>query len=265
MDIPSVRFLLPCLILYAFYWSLWLNPYVDEGADKDAEHHLSNAKAQRLLSRARQLIAEQRLEDALGPTLELYKAYPENSIYIDQLARIYNKLERWNDEAAMWEQFLVYSPIPSDGCPQIGLAYRRMEREDLAYKAFERCLSLEENSDNLMFMAHALERKGQYKTADELYGKALKRSPGYPDVIIGKARCEIRLGKAAAAKERVLKLLETRADNADALLAAGMACMRTGDYKAARQYLLRGKQVRPRDKDFRLMLARAARQSILER
>jgi len=265
MDIPSVRFLLPCLILYAFYWSLWLNPFVDESADKDAENHLSIAKAQRLLARGQELMREQRFEDALRPTLELYKAYPENSSYIDQLARIYNKLERWSDEAAMWEQYLVYAPIPSDGCPQIGLAYRRLEREDLAYKAFERCLALEENSDNLMFMGHALERKGKYKEADGLYGKALKRSPGYPDVIIGKARCEIRLGKAAVAKERVLKLLETRADNADALLAAGMACIRTGDYKAAREYLLRGKRVRPRDKDFRVMLARAARQSVLER
>jgi tetratricopeptide (TPR) repeat protein len=265
MDIPSVRFLLPCLILYLFYWSLWLNPYVDEGADKDADDHLSSAKAQRLLARGRQLMQEQRYEDALNPTLELYKAYPENSIYIDQLARIYNKLERWKEEAAMWEKYLVYSPTPVEGCPQIGLAYRRMDEEELAYKAFERCLAIEENSDNLMFMAHSLERKGKYREADELYGKALKRAPEYPDVIIGKARCEIRLGKAAVAKERVLRLLETRSDNADALLAAGMACMRTGDYKAARQYLLHGRRVRPLDKDFRVMLARAARQSALER
>lgn len=259
MDIPSVRFLLPCFVLYSAWWCLYENPFVDEGAEEEKENAISNERAQRLLARSRALFDERRFEASLAPTLQLYQAFPENGIYINQLARIYHELERWKDEAAMWEQFLVYSPMPVEACPQIGVAYRKLGNEADAYKAFERCLAIEENSDNLLFMAHALEKQGQYVKADELYGKALKRAPDYTDVVLGKARCEIRRGKAATAKERVLKVLKSLPDNADALLAAGMACLDNGEYREARSYLSRGRSVRPTDNDFRVLLAKANR------
>jgi tetratricopeptide (TPR) repeat protein len=159
----------------------------------------------------------------------------------------------------MWEQFLIYSPMPVEGCPQIGIAYRKMGNEADAYKAFERCLAIEENSDNLLFMAHALEKRGQYGKAEELYSKALLRAPDYTDVVLGKARCEVRNGKADSAKERVMKVLQHLPDNADALLAAAMACMGKGEYREAKEYLVRGRRVRPTDNDFRILLAKANR------
>lgn len=259
MDIPSVRFLLPLFVLWAYSWALFVDPWVSDGSEED-EHHLSNLKAQRLLERSRRSIEAARYAEALPPTLELYKSYPENSIYIEQLARIYHHLEQWKEEAAMWEQFLVHAPLPVEGCPQIGQAYRRLDQEEQAFRAFERCLAIEENSDNLMFLAHAWEKKGNYRKADELYGRAVKRAPDYPDVVSGKARCEVRLGRHQAALDRVRKLLERQPDNADALLAAGMASLGIGDYRAARGYLARGSKVRPQDGDFRVMLAKAARQ-----
>jgi tetratricopeptide (TPR) repeat protein len=258
MDIPSVRFLLPCFVLYSAWWCLYQNPYVEEGPD-DGTETMSNERAQRLLARSRALVEERRYAAALSPTLELYQKFPENSIYINQLARIYHELERWKEEAAMWEQFLIYSPMPVEGCPQIGIAYRKMGNEADAYKAFERCLAIEENSDNLLFMAHALEKRGQYGKAEELYSKALLRAPDYTDVVLGKARCEVRNGKADSAKERVMKVLQHLPDNADALLAAAMACMGKGEYREAKEYLVRGRRVRPTDNDFRILLAKANR------
>lgn len=259
MDIPSIRFLLPCFVLYAAWWSLYQDPYVDESAETDTENAVSNERAQRLLARSRKFVEQGRFEEALAPTLELYRAYPENGIYINQLARIYHEQQRWKDEAEMWEQFLIYSPMPVEACPQIGLAYRRLGNEAAAYKAFERCLGIEQNSDNLLFMAHALERKGQYAQAEELYGKALQYAPDYTDVVLGKARCEIRRGQPAIAKERILKVLKGMPDNPDALLAAAMACIGSGDYLEARTYLRRGRQLRPGDSDFQQLLAKASR------
>lgn len=258
MDIPAVRFLLPCFVLYAFYWCLSANPWVDEFAGKDPEHQLSNERAQNLLGRTRELIRLERYQDALKPALQLFKAYPESSIYIEQLATIHHKLQQWKEEAEMWEQFMVHAPMPVEGCPQIGVAYRKLQMEEKAAQSFERCLQIEENSDNLLFMGSVLERKGEYAKADELYGRAIKRAPEYSDVIIGKARVELRIGKAAASKKRILELLDRQPDNADALLVAGMACLKLGDASEARTHLNRGRRVRPTDADFGVMLAQVS-------
>jgi tetratricopeptide (TPR) repeat protein len=157
----------------------------------------------------------------------------------------------------------VHAPMPVEGCPQIGVAYRKLEMEDKAAQSFERCLAIEENSDNLLFMATVHERKGQYQKADELYSRAIKRAPEYTDVIIGKARVELRTGKAVAAKRRILELLDRQPDNADALLVAGMACLKLGDVGQARRHLTRGRRVRPTDSDFGVMLARAGSRRFL--
>lgn len=259
MDVPSVRFLLPCLILYFFHYAFVVNPYFDEASDEAHENRLSTVQAQKLLARSRRFMEEHRWEEAIAPTLELYRAYPENSIYIAQLARLYNLLGRFQEEAQMWEQFLIYAPLPAEGCPQIGLAYRHLHREDKAFEAFERCLALEENADNLMFMAHAHERRGNYQKAEELYRRALQRAPNYPDVIIGLARAEVFRGKPVAARDRILKLLETRPNDPDALLVAGLACFRTGEHLAAMRFLERGRKLRPQDPDFPVVLARVRR------
>jgi hypothetical protein len=56
-----------------------------------------------------------------------------------------------------------------------------------------------------------------------------------------------------------MKVLQHLPDNADALLAAAMACMGKGEYREAKEYLVRGRRVRPTDNDFRILLAKANR------
>ncbi|MBI3684673.1 MAG: tetratricopeptide repeat protein [Acidobacteria bacterium] len=261
MDIPSIRFLFPCLVLYFFYWALVVNPFMEDPTllEESQPGRLSQEETRRLLDKSLRLIEEKNYEQALGSTLQLYHAYPENSIYIHQLANLYNTLGRHEDEAAMWELFMQFAPLPVEGCPQIGLAYRKLNREPDAFKSFERCLAIEENSDNLMYMAHGLERRKEYAKAQELYERALKRAPDYTDVAIGLARVELFLGNPKKAKERILGVLERAPDNVDALLVAGLAFSRGGDATAARRYLEKGIELRPGDRDFRVALARARR------
>jgi len=180
MDIPFVRFAVPCLILYMFYWVFALNPYVDDGGDDASQ---SAARSQVLLARSKALLREGKLQEALTPTLELHKMYPENHIYVGQLAHIYMSLGRYREEAAMWEKFLQTAPLPWEGCPAIGLAYRHQGLERKAFDAFERCLKLDGgNSDSLFFHGHALERQGQFGRALEMYNRGLQVSPDYPDL-----------------------------------------------------------------------------------
>jgi tetratricopeptide (TPR) repeat protein len=257
MDIPAIRFLLPCFVLYAFYWVFALNPFIDEGPDKD-DRGISMARVQKLTRVGEEMVQKQRYSDALGVYVELHQAYPENSVYIDQLAGIYHKMGKFEQEAAMWEQFLTYAPLPADGCPQIGVAYRNLNREDDALKALQRCVALEAKSDSLLLLGIVLEGRGKYKEADDLYAKALLRAPDYTDVLIAKARCEARLGKPSTARDRMIAVLEKQPDNADALLAMGMASMKLGKISEARRYLKHGSEIRPGDRDFAMLLGRPA-------
>jgi tetratricopeptide (TPR) repeat protein len=253
MDIPFVRFALPVVVLYLFYWALIVNPWVDESA---ASGGAQSAEAVReLVDQSKKLLLEKKYDQALPVMLRLHKAYPESHIYIEQLAITYSALGRFGDEAQMWEKFLQYAPMPAEGCPQIGQAYEKQSKLVEAEKAFERCYIIEPNSDNILYYAHAVEMKGDYKKAAALYEQGVKRSPNYGDMSVGLARVEIFLGQAAKARQRVLAVLKRSPDNVDALLTAGMACTRTGDFAEARRYLEHGIKLSPSYRDLHLALA----------
>lgn len=256
MDIPSIRFLFPLLVLYVYWLALVRSPYMDSGDAEEAAENLSVKQVQRLMAQTRSLIAEGKYAAAIAPLLNLHQANPDDDIFMYQLAEAYRKIGRQREEVAMWELYLRHSPTPAMACPQIGQAYRMLGQEGDAFKAFERCLEIEENSDNLTLMATALERRKQYGRAGQLYQKALERSPNYPDPAIGLARVELFSGKVRQARERVARVLEKLPEDADALLVAGLAAARSGDAAAARVYLLKGREIRPGDSDFGVALAR---------
>jgi tetratricopeptide (TPR) repeat protein len=257
MDIPFVRFALPVAVLYLFYWALILNPWVDESAASAAQsvNGLTTEAVRDLVDQSKKLLLEKKYDQALPVMLRVHKAYPESHIYIEQLATIYAALGRFGDEAQMWEKFLQYAPMPAEGCPQIGQAYEKQSRPAEAEKAFERCYIIEPNSDNILYYAHAVEMKGDYKKAAALYEQGVKRSPNYGDISVGLARVEIFLGQPAKARQRVLAVLKRSPDNVDALLVAGMACTRTGDLGEARRYLEHGIKLSPSYRDLHLALA----------
>jgi tetratricopeptide (TPR) repeat protein len=252
MDTPFVRFAFPVAVLYLFYWALFLNPVMDTGATAG----LSTDATREILEHCKQLLAEKKFGQALPDALRLHQAFPENHIYIDQLANIYGALGRFAEEAAMWEKYLLYAPMPGEGCPQIAVAYKKQNKDAEALNAYERCYTMEPNSDNILFYAEALERNGNRAKALTLYQQGVKRSPHYADMIVGLARVEMFMDQIADARKRVLEVLKTSPDNVDALLVAGMVCTRTGEYAAAQKYLQHGLQLSPNYQDLRIALAR---------
>src|SRR4029077_21214130 len=107
-----------------------------------------------------------------------------------------------------WEQYLQYSPTAIDGCPQVAFDYQKQNKPEEAFKAFERCWMIEADADTIFFYAHALETDGQFEKALKLYLDGIKRAPNYPDIQIGLARVQSRLGQAAAARPLIDTVLQ---------------------------------------------------------
>jgi tetratricopeptide (TPR) repeat protein len=261
MDIPFIRFAFPTAVLYLFYWALVLNPWVDESAGAAATpsaNGLTVGATRDLVDQSKNLLQEKKYDKALPKMLRLHQAFPENHIFIEDLANIYQALGRYGDEAQMWEEYMQYAPAPAEGCPQIGFAYQKQSRQSDAQKAFERCYVIEPNSDNILFYAHALEMKGDYRKAAALYEQGVKRSPNYVDLSIGLARVQMFQEQIGTAKRRVLEVLKRSPDNVDALLVAGMVLTREGELAQARKYLERGIKLSPTHRDLQLALGRLA-------
>ncbi len=263
MDIPFIRFAFPVLILYLFWNTFIVNPWVDEAGAESSNNpnYISPNAARELLEESRSLILKAEYQPALTPLLRLHKAYPEDHIYIAQLGETYDRLEMYKEGAEMWELYLQYAPTPVDGCPQIAFDYQKQGKDQEAFKAFERCWMIEADADTIFFYAHALEMDGQFAKALKLYRDGIKRAPNYPDIQIGLARVLARLGESVEARPGIDKVLERRPDNVDALLAAGMVYAGLGDPRTALVHLRHAQKLAPQDNDVRQVLARVSRQA----
>jgi len=189
----------------------------------------------------------------------LHSAFPENHVYLQQLAEAYGHLRRHKEEAEMWERFLEVAPMPVEACPQIGQAYEKQGLQAAAIGAFERCLKLEpDNPDPQFFLAHALERAGNVEAAAALYEQGAVHAPRYWDLAVGLARMRLRQNRVEEARKAIGPVLAAAPDNVDALLVIGLICRREGDRANARRYLARGSALAAGDADFHTLLGKIA-------
>jgi tetratricopeptide (TPR) repeat protein len=212
------------------------------GTDPNAARNgLTAEKSIALLDLANARIKEEKYAEALEPVMKLYQSYPENPVYIQKVADIYDHLGRYKEEAELWEKFMQNAPPPWEGCPQIGLAYQKQGLKKQTIDAFERCLAFDtRDADALFFLGHAVETVQQYDRAGKLYEQCLGVSPHYPDCRAGYARVLIHQGRAADARKIGADVLAETPDFVDALLVVGLADWRLGNAKEAREYLERG-------------------------
>jgi tetratricopeptide (TPR) repeat protein len=252
-DIPFFRFSVPAIILYIFYYSLIVNPPVEED-----EHHkrLSPEDVQVMRWKGGTLMDAQKFSEAEPIFVRLHAEFDDNASYTYELARIRNSQKKYEEEAALWEQFIQHSPTPVEGCPAIGNAYRESGKDDKALDALKRCWEFEPtNSDMILFYALELEHNGEKKKAHDLYVKGHGVSPHYGDIIVGLARTEMSLGNLPEARKHILEVLARRPDNVDALFAAGLIMSRSGDTAAARRYLQHGVELSPTYDEMKRALA----------
>lgn len=192
---------------------------------------------------------------ALPPAQELHRLFPENHIYIEQLANIYNRLRRYPEEAEMWELYLQYSPVPIEGCPQVGIAWRNQALADKAINALKRCLALEPNNPDVIYQLGYTSEHSSPNAAAELYHQGLRHQPDNADLILGLARIGLNQGRSAQAASEAMRVLQKVPDNTDALLLAGLALTRLDRLDEAQRLLERGALLSPRYADLQVALA----------
>jgi tetratricopeptide (TPR) repeat protein len=251
-DIPFLRFSVPAAILYIFYYMLVVNPPIEE----DGHKGLSPEDVRILRYKGAALMDSKNFDEAEEIYVKLHTEFNDNAFYTAALAQIRHSQDRFDDEAALWEEYMQHSPTPVEGCPQIGVAYRSAGKSDKALEALKHCWEYEPtNSDMILFYALELEHQGNKKLARELYAKGHLGSPRYSDITVGLARTELSMGRSAEARKLILEALERSPDNVDALLAAGIIMSRSGDRAAARRYLQHGVELSPNYDEMRIALA----------
>ena len=249
-EIPFLRFSVPCAILYIFFYALVINPPIE---DEDRHKGLSPEDVRILRQKGQALLDTEQYDDADEIYARLHKEFADNAVYSANLAKIRHTQRRYDEEAALWEEYIQHSPTPVEGCPQIGFAYRSAGDSVKALDAQKRCWEFEPtNSDMILFYALELEHSGDKKKAHELYVKGHEVSPRYSDLTVGLARTEMSMGRTMEAHAHILQALERSPDSADALLAAGMILARMGDRLAARRYLQHGVEVSPNYEEMRI-------------
>ncbi|MBZ5571568.1 MAG: tetratricopeptide repeat protein [Acidobacteriia bacterium] len=256
--------LLPLLFLGLAYVVLYSPRGLFKFRRGGAKPVLTQLESQRLSDLSKSLLGQNKYQEALDPTLTLYRAYPENHIYIGRLAEIYDHLGRYDEEAAYWEKYMDHAPTPVEACPQIGQAYWKQGEkfEQQAVTAYERCVALDpKNTDSIFYLAHALEMSDQWPRAVEQYQKGLAISPTYTDLTLGLARCWLRMDKPDDAKRLADQVLAKRPDSSGALLVLGMYYLHQDNYSEAKKALTRGVQLADEDPDFHVLLARVAEQT----
>lgn len=217
---PLVR-LAGGVLLLALYASVLVPTPVSESRH-DAD---SDGRPEAWLAASDETFGAGRYADALEPTSRLVERFPNQHVYRQRLAQIFEHLNRPADEAAAWEHVVEVSPTPIDACPAIGNAYRRAGDEAKALDAFERCLSFDPgNTDAMFFLGLTYYRAGRNNDTRRLVDKLLVRAPS----------------------------------NADVLLLAGLLSEREGRIPEARTFLERGLAVSERYVDIHIALGRVA-------
>ena len=256
---PVLRFALAVATLATFWFGLFVSNAVNtgpvvtaaadtstgaldapagatDGATTDAD--ADAAAIDGLLVASREAFVSERWQDALEPTKAVVERFPSQHVYLVRLAEIYNKLERPGDEAATWELFMDRAPLPTDACPKVGNAYRRIGQYDKALNAFERCFQADTTSAELaFFVGLGNEWLTRVDPAQEYYERAITIATTHYDSEVGLARLRLHRNQLADALTRAVAVLKHVPTHVDALLVAGLAEQRAGHRREARTYL----------------------------
>ena len=242
-DIPFFRFAVPATILYIFFYMLVINPAVEEDEKRGG---LTPEDVRILRWKGAEMMESKHYADADVAYARLHQEFADNAFYTAELAKVRHVQKRYEEEAEFWEDYMQHSPVPVEGCPQIGQAYRLAGDPEKALDALKRCWEYEPtNSDMILFYALELEHQGEKQQARELYLKGHQVSPRYSDITVGLARTEASAGHLPEAKRLILEALDRSPDNTDALLAAGIILSRAGDRAGAKKALEHGLEISP--------------------
>jgi Putative Zn-dependent protease, contains TPR repeats len=245
-----------CVVVIAAY-VLMLAMHPSREAPSGPKRSAVDAASAAMYRACQQALQDQDWAKAAGLASKLRTTYPESDIYARVLAKAYHGLKRYDEEARVWESYMLIAPTPVDACPSVGNAWQKAGNSTKALQAFKRCWQLEpQNSDGIFNYALALERSGNSAEAATLYRAGLAQAPNNYDLSVGLGRVILRAGDAAEARRLAEQVLAARPEYSDALLLFGAALLKLNDREGAKAALRRGIEVSPRYVDIYLALGR---------
>jgi tetratricopeptide (TPR) repeat protein len=198
-------------------------------------------------------------KQALKPTLQLHASFPDNPTYMDQLGRIYDRLGRYREAAAIWGGLPRPLPHAHRRLPADRPVLRETGPGQGGHRGFPTVPGAPtRQSDSIFYLAHALERNQETDRAAALYREGMTVHPEYYDLTIGLARMQLRQGRARDAWQLAGKVVAQQPGNVDALLVLGLACRQLGDRAGALGYLRHGAELADGYADFHAVLAQIA-------
>lgn len=253
MDSPAARIVLGVTAVGLYAWQA-IFPVQPAGVAEQTPQQIAGEAA-----KVKTMIKEARYEEALRPALELSASFPQNDIYINQLADIYHQQHRPKEEAEQWERYMNVSPTPEDACPHLNHAYLTMRDRARQTASAERCVALDPKNVDLIFtLAHVREMHGDIKEARELYERGIALAPEDWDLHIGLGRVYLRQGEKKKALALALLAARKTPNDPEAFLLLGMCRYQTGQPALAHQALERGLALTDNYADLHFLLARVA-------
>lgn len=157
---------------------------------------------QQLINSRNEKLARGELEPALADAEALHRLAPDNAVYLIQLAELRQKLGRFDDAAAAWEEISKASTSYEEACPTLGRIYLDAGKADRAFESFKWCYEkLPNNTDVIFFLAREHERRKEYSQAFELYRRGIDLSANYSDMKDGLNRVQNFLSPAQKASQ----------------------------------------------------------------
>jgi len=248
-----LRIVSPSVVLLVFFWALGTTPDVPEPSEGQVSIEQSRAWAEE----ADMLVRDGRAADALGLLTQLNHAFPNNTIYIWNLAEAQRARGDYLAAAEFLELYMDQSPVPWAACPTIGDDYWSAGRLDEGLASYQRCLDLEpSNPDYVLALGLANERLGHLREAGVLFAEGERLAADYADFQIASGRLLIRTGQPHEAEKKLVAVLQQESESPDGLFALGLALERQGRLGEAEDAYNAGLVLSPDNSDMVVGIAR---------
>jgi len=137
-----------------------------------------------------------------------------------------------------------------------GDTYLKTNKLAEAEKSFKDALAVKEDAFTYVSLAEVKKAQGKYADAQEIYEKVMKLDPNNTEARIAFADAQVEVGKIELAAKTVNEVLEKEADNASAHYVKGKILLAGGLPEDAAQELQRAILLAPKEKIFKVVLAR---------
>jgi predicted TPR repeat methyltransferase len=203
-------------------------------------------RSHELQNKARTLLQQNRLPDALTAASEACKQDPGSVDAWFTLAAIYAQRQDFRGIAECCTNVIKHQPQNSTAYFNLGLAQQSMGNLQAAADAYRNALRLQPNYAAAQInLAAALIDLGEAQEALAIADAVLKTSPNMPEVRNIRGNALLKLGQTQAALEWFEDNLKTQNDTPQLLHGAARCRLALGDIETARGLLTQSTQVAP--------------------